>query len=494
MLSQRTPNPDFRFKMFAFQQIISIFLLNFFMAEKNRRQMLNQNSNREQWGSKIGFILAAAGSAVGLGNIWRFPYLAGENGGAAFIVVYIICVISIGIPVLIAEILIGRTAQKNPVGSFKLLHKSRLWHSIGGIGVIAGFVILSFYTVVAGWTLGYIYEAISGTLMQYSISETANSHFNDLTHNSFWNVGLLAAFMALTIIIVYFGVKKGIERGSKIMMPLLFILLIALMIKGLTMEGSSKGLEYLFYPDWSKINTSIILAALGQAFFSMSLGMGAMLTYGSYMSKKENIPASSVWIAFLDMAIAIIAGVCIFSIVFATGQNPDVGPSLIFRTLPVVFSKMAGGYWFSIVFFIALSLAALTSTVSLLEVVTAYFVDEKGWNRKKAVLIFGSLAFLIGIPSALSFNSLSEFKIFGLTFFGLTEFISSNLMLPIGGFFIAIFVGWVWGFEKVKTNLKEGAEHLFNNYPMLLSIWKIVLRFIAPVLIIIVLLSSIGLL
>lgn len=454
--------------------------------------MLDQTTSREQWGSKIGFILAAAGSAVGLGNIWRFPYLAGENGGGAFIFVYIICVLLIGIPVLIAEILIGRTAQKNPVGSFKALHNSRFWHVIGGMGVLAGFVILSFYTVVAGWTLGYIYEAVNGNLMSYQVSDVANTHFNELTNNSFWNVGLLAAFMILTMAIVYFGVQKGIERGSKIMMPMLFVLLLGLMIRGLTLDGASAGLEYLFNPDWSKINTSVVLAALGQAFFSMSLGMGAMLTYGSYMSRKDNVPVSSAWIALLDTTVAIIAGICIFTVVFATGQNPDVGPSLIFRTLPVVFTKMTGGYFFSILFFIALTLAALTSTVSLLEVVTAYFVDEKKWNRKKVVIMCGTLALLLGVPSALSFNSLSGFTIFDLTFFGLTEFISSNLMLPMGGFFIAIFVGWIWGFEKVKEIIKEGAESLFGRMPWLLSYWKVILRFVAPILIVIVLLSSIG--
>ncbi|HOI29970.1 MAG TPA: sodium-dependent transporter [Melioribacteraceae bacterium] len=453
---------------------------------------MHSNSKREQWGSKIGFILAAAGSAVGLGNIWRFPYLAGENGGAAFIFVYIICVFVIGIPVLVAEILIGRTTQKNPVGSFKLLSKSPFWSGIGGMGVIAAFVILSFYTVVAGWTFGYIIEAVNGNLMNYNIPETANSHFTELTQNSFWNVGLLALFMLLTMGIVYFGVQKGIERGSKIMMPMLFVLLIVLMIRGLTLDGASKGLEYLFNPDFSKINTGVILSALGQAFFSMSLGMGAMLTYGSYMSKKQNVPGSSVWIAMLDLSIAIISGICIFTVVFATGQNPDVGPSLIFRTLPVVFTKMPGGYFFSILFFFALTLAALTSTVSLLEVVTAYFVDEKGWSRKKAVLFFGSLSLLLGIPSALSFNLLADAQIFGLTFFGLTEFISSNLLLPIGGFFIALFVGWYWGFETVIQNVKEGAESVFGKFPWLLGYWKIILRFVAPILIIIVLLSSLG--
>lgn len=449
-------------------------------------------SNREQWGSKAGFILAATGSAVGLGNIWRFPYLAGENGGAAFIFVYIFCVVLIGIPVLIAEILIGRTTQKNPVGSFRTLHKSKFWRGIGGMGVVAGFVILSFYAVVAGWTLGYIFEAVTGNLLNYDIAEEASSHFVELTASPFWNVGLLALVMILTMAIVYFGVQKGIERGSKIMMPLLFVLLIGLMFYGLTMEGSAQGLTYLFNPDWSKINTNVILAGLGQAFFSMSLGMGAMLTYGSYMSRKENVPTSAVWIAVLDTSVALIAGICIFSVVFATGQNPDVGPSLIFRTLPVVFTKMPGGYLFAILFFVALSLAAITSTVSLLEVTTAYFVDEKKWPRKKAVLIIGTITLLLGVPSALSFSPNTSVDIFGFTFFGITEFISSNLMLPIGGFFIAIFVGWIWGFDKVTEYVKEGSEKLFERFPWMIKGWKIVLRFIAPILIIIVLLSSLG--
>ncbi|MEW6507883.1 MAG: sodium-dependent transporter [Bacteroidota bacterium] len=452
------------------------------------------NTPREQWGSKIGFILAAAGSAIGLGNIWRFPYLAGQNGGAAFIFVYILCVIAIGIPVLIAEILIGRTAQKNPVGSFKVLTTSKFYHGIGGMGVAAGFVILSFYSVVAGWTIGYLFEAINGSLLNYDVAEKASDHFFVLTHDPLWNVALLIVFMILTMAIVYFGVQKGIELGSKIMMPLLFVLLLGLMIYGLSLEGAFKGLDYLFNPDWSKINSDVILAALGQAFFSLSLGMGAMLTYGSYLTKKDNIPVSSVWVAVLDSSVAIIAGVCIFTVVFATGQNPDVGPSLIFRTLPVVFAKMTGGYYFAIFFFFALSLAALTSTVSLLEVVTAYFVDEKGWKRKNAVIVFGSFVTLLGIPSALSFNALEDFKIVGKTFFDLTEFISSNLMLPIGGFFIAIFVGWLWGFEKVKLLVMEGSEKLFEKLPWLMVFWKIILRFVAPVLILIVLLSSIGIL
>lgn len=450
------------------------------------------NKQRENWSSKLGFILAAAGSAIGLGNIWRYPYLAGENGGAAFIFVYILCVLVIGIPVLIAEILIGRTTQKNPVGTFKQLGKNKFWISIGALGVSAGFIILSFYSVVAGWTLGYIYEALIGNLIKYNASEIAKSHFVSLIQNPSWTISMHGFFMALTMLIVFFGIQKGIEVGSKIMMPLLFILLIGLMIRGITLEGASKGLEYLFYPDWSKINARVILNALGQAFFSLSLGMGAMLTYGSYMSKNDNIITSSVWVAFLDTAVAVIAGVCIFTVVFATGQNPAAGPGLIFQTLPVVFSKMSSGYIFSIIFFIAIVLAALTSTVSLLEVVSAYFVDEKKWKRKNAVLFFGFLIFLLGIPSALSFSYLSDAKLFNKTFFDLTEFLSSNIMLPVGGFFIAVFVAWIWDFEEVIKNLKPGAEIIFDKYYWLIKIWKLTLKFLAPILIIFVLLSSIG--
>lgn len=450
-------------------------------------------TGREQWGSKLGFILAAAGSAIGLGNIWRFPYLAGENGGAAFIFIYVLCAFAIGIPVLIAEILIGRSTQKDPVGAFKALHKSPFWPAIGGMGVLAGFVILSFYSVVAGWSLGYVVEAIKGSFYQYTAPDSAGKHFNDLIGNVGWSVGYMAAFMLLTMLVVYFGVQKGIERGSKIMMPMLFGLLIIVTIQGLSLEGSSAGLSYLFNPDFSKINAKVVLAALGQAFFSLSLGMGAMLTYGSYLKKKDNIPSSAVWVAVLDTSVAVIAGVAIFTVVFATKQSPDVGPSLIFRTLPAVLTQIPGGYIFSILFFVALVLAALTSTVSLLEVVTAYFVDEKKWDRKKAVLIFGMACLLLGIPSALSFNVLADSTMFGLNFFGLTEFIASNLLLPIGGFFISIFVGWVWHKATVRENVIAGAEGSFGKYPWLLTTWEIVLKYIAPILIFIVLLSSIGL-
>ena len=456
--------------------------------------MASPSPQREQWGSKLGFILAAAGSAIGLGNIWKFPYITGENGGAAFIIVYLICIAVIGLPVLVGEILIGRTTQLNPVGAFRTLSKSKFWSTIGGMGVLAGFLILSFYVIIAGWSLGYIYETVSGSFFQYDDPAKAAGHFVSLTHNIPWIIGYFAAFMLLTMGVVYGGIQKGIERGSKIMMPLLFVLLILVMIRGLTLEGADKGLEFLFKPDWGSINGQTILIALGHAFFTLSLGMGAMMTYGSYMSKKDSIFSSGLQIVILDTLIALIAGVAIFGPVFATGLEADAGPGLIFHTLPVVFMKMPGGQVFGTVFFILLSIAALTSAISLLEVITAYFVDEKKWKRHKAVMVFGFITFLLGIPSALSFNILSDFKIFGLTFFDLVDYLTANIMLPLGGFFIAIFIGHVWGFDKAIIELKKGSEDLFDKYPIVVTCWKIFIKYFAPLLILVVLLDSLGLL
>lgn len=454
--------------------------------------MAQINSGREQWGSKLGFILAAAGSAIGLGNIWKFPYIAGENGGASFIFVYLICIAVIGLPVLIAEILLGRTTQRNPVGAFKKLSNSKFWVGVGGMGVLSGFLILSFYAVIAGWSIGYVVEAIVGNFAQYNTGASASAHFNSLVTNVFWDVGYFTLFMIITMVFVFLGIRKGIERGSKIMMPILLVLLIVLMVRGITLDGSEKGLEFLLNPDWSKINAQAILIALGHAFFTLSLGMGAMLTYGSYMSKKDSVPSAALQIIILDTVIALIAGVAIFTSVFAVGLDPAAGPGLIFHTIPATFAKMPGGYFFSILFFILLSIAALTSAISLLEVVVAYFVDELGWKRKKAVFILGFITFLLGLPSALSFNVLADFTIFGKNFFDLVDFLASNIFLPLGGFLIAIFVGYVWKFDEVLSNLKEGAENLFDNYPYVISIWKFFLKYLSPVLIFIVLLHSLG--
>jgi neurotransmitter:Na+ symporter, NSS family len=450
--------------------------------------------NREKWGSKVGFVLAAAGSAIGLGNIWKFPYIAGANGGASFVLVYLICIAVIGLPVLIAEILIGRTTQRNPVGAFLKLSKSKFWASLGGMGVLAGFLILSFYAVIAGWAIGYIIESINGNFFLWPDPTASAEHFNNLVSNVYWIMGYFAFFMVLTIVIVFAGVQRGIERASKIMMPILFILLIILMIRGLTLPGAGKGIDFLWNPDWSKITASTILLALGHAFFTLSLGMGAMLTYGSYMSEEDNIPSAAFQIVVLDTLVALIAGMAIFTSVFSVGLDPAAGPGLIFHTLPGVFVKMPGGYFFSILFFIALVIAALTSSISLLEVVVSYFVDELKWKRHNAAIVLGIITFLIGVPSALSFNVLKDFHIFGKNIFDVVDYLASNILLPLGGLLISIFVAWVWGFDKVLINLKKGAEKLFNNYPWTITFWKIFIRYLSPVLIFLVFLNSIGIL
>lgn len=448
------------------------------------------DTQREHWQSRIGFILAAAGSAVGLGNIWKFPYLVGENGGASFIIVYLFCVAIIGLPVVIAEILIGRTAQKNPVGSFReLSNGSRFWSGIGFVGVIAGFLILSYYTVIAGWSLGYIVQSCTGCFEEMENVRESAMLFDGLSSMGWWCILFQGIFSAITILIIYFGVTKGIERASKIMMPLLLLLIIVMVIRGITLEGAKEGIDYLLKADFSNITTRTVLIALGQAFFSLSLGMGALLTYGSYMSKNENIPSSALSIVILDTVIAILAGFMIFPAVFAMGMQPDQGESLIFRILPIVFNTIPGGFVFRIVFFFLLSLAALTSTISLLEVITSFAVDELKLSRKKSAIIFGILVFLVGVPSALSTGILKDVEIFGLTFFGLADFIASNILLPFGGICISLFVGWFWGVKRALPHLREGAEN-FPDY--LANIWSFIIRFIAPILIFIIFLVSLG--
>jgi NSS family neurotransmitter:Na+ symporter len=446
------------------------------------------NSGREQWKSRLGFILAAAGSAVGLGNIWKFPYLVGQNGGSAFILIYLVCVMIIGLPLVMAEIVIGRTAQRNPVGSFRLLAKGNpLWIMVGGLGVVAGFCILSYYNAIAGWSLGYIFESIAGGSLSDSASIT--NTFQARVTSPWWALTTHLGFMLLTVGIIYGGVVQGIEKASKIMMPLLFILLIILVIRGVTLQNSLPGILYILKPDFSLINSRTFLTAMGQAFFSLSLGMGALLTYGSYMSRQESIPQSSVSIVLLDTLIALLAGFMIFPAVFAFGMQPDQGPALIFNLVPLIFNHIPGGAFFRVIFFILLSLAALTSTISLLEVITAYAIDELGFTRRKAALLFGGLTFLIGVPSALSFGVLSRFKIFNLDCFSFMDFISSNLFLPVGGFFIAIFVGWYWPKKEVQKNLWEGTQ----SFPTwLMTLWHLIIRYLSPVIILLIFLHSLN--
>lgn len=523
---------------------------------------MKKSGSRENWSSHLGFILAATGSAVGLGNIWRFPYVTGQNGGGAFVLLYLACIAIIGIPVMICEITLGRHTRRNPVGAFKQLNPSSCalahfiglgmmlcgglllcmgtfgwglltmlmgilvfrfrWTLVGAIGVFAGFTILSFYSVVAGWTIGYIVKAVTGSLQFTDVTAAENVFGSFITH-SYWPLLCHLVFMLMTIYIVYHGVRGGIEKWSKILMPVLFLLLVLLIIRGLTLPGAIEGVRFYLSPDFSKLTAQSVLEALGLAFFSLSLGMGAIITYGSYVDKNDNIFTAALAITALDTIVALLAGLAMFPAVFAMGFAPSVGPGLVFQVLPTVFNQIPLGALWAVIFFILLCVAALTSAISLLEVVTAYFIDERNWPRKKAALVCGGVIFLLGCLCAVSVADWERIKwletsivaIFGSThdsFFNVMDDISSNWLLPLGGLFIALFVGWVWGPNQAIKEIRHGSKnfadvHLWSllaglkddpshssdvHVVTLASLWGIFIRFISPVAILIAFLHTIG--
>lgn len=437
---------------------------------------------RGNWGSRIGFILAATGSAIGLGNIWKFPYITGVYGGGAFVLVYLGCVVIVGLPLMIAELMIGRKSKKNPVGAFKALHKPKsAWQITGWLGVLSGFVILSFYSVVAGWAMAYIFKSIVGFS---GTADQIQSQFGALVNSPIASIGWHTLFMVLCIGIVIGGVQRGIERWSKILMPTLFAILIGLMVYGLFYtHGGPKALNFLFKPDFTKLSAEAALSALGHAFFTLSLGMGAMLTYGSYMRSDESITRDAITVSFLDTIIALIAGVAIYSLVFNYQTDPAAGPGLIFQTLPVLFAET--GPWVSVPFFILLTFAALTSGISLLEVVVAYFVDERDWSRKKATLLLGGAIYVFGLLSAIAAITV-PFRGKQQGFFDIFDFISTNYMLPIGGLLTCLFAAWVM---KRADMIAE-----FGSKGIMFKGLVIILRFVTPVAVLLVLLHGLELL
>jgi NSS family neurotransmitter:Na+ symporter len=441
---------------------------------------------REQWGSKIGFVLAAAGSAVGLGNIWKFPYLTGSKGGAAFVFVYLLAVLILGLPIMIAELVIGRHTERDPVGAFKAMAGGTWWVLVGYLGVLSGFFILSFYSVVGGWTIGYIVKGITGALAHLITPEAASQVFRSFVANPVSAIVYHLLFMGATVFIVIGGVKGGIEKWNKILMPLLFAILLVLIGRGMMAEGGEKGLIFYLTPDFTQITGDTVLSALGQAFFSLSLGMGAVITYGSYLSSQERILTAAFWIVFIDTAVALLAGFAIFPSVFAMGLSPAEGPGLVFHVIPAVFARMPGGQFFAILFFLLLFLAAVTSSISLLEVVTAYLIDERGWSRRRAVLVMGTAIAIFGLPSALSFGSLAHLTIAGVTFFDFMDRLTSNYMLPIGGFFISICLGWKYGLEKTIHELDPDTRFISVK-----ELWAFSIKFVAPFVLFVVFLSLI---
>jgi len=434
-----------------------------------RRVSMSNGTQREQWGTKLGFILACAGSAVGLGNIWRFPYITGQYGGAAFVLVYVVLVFVIGFSVMLAEMAIGRNAQLNAVGSFRKI-KGGMWPIVGWMGVIAGFIILSYYGVIAGWTMAYVLKSFTG-LMQADAGAEFGAFVTNLPQVVAWQ----ALFMAITIYIVYKGIGGGIEKYCRVLMPALFLLLLVLIVRSITLPGAGAGINFYLKPDFSKLTGGALGAALGQAFFSLSLGMGCIITYGSYLGKKETLPGAAIQVCFLDTLVAFLAGLVIFPAVFAFGVEPGAGPGLTFITLPNVFGQMPGGAIWSALFFVLLFVAALTSAISLLEVVSAYFIDEIKWSRQKASMVMGIVIFLMGIPSAMGVAGVIP-KLAGRDFLDSADFLASNVLLPLGGLFIALFVGWFWT-EGAKQEVENNGTVPFGLY----TAWLWVCRVVAPI-------------
>ena len=442
---------------------------------------------QEQWTSKLGFILAAAGSAIGLGAIWKFPYMAGTNGGGIFLIFFLLMTIFIGAPILLAEFIIGRNTQKDAVMSYKHLAPKSAWPLLGYGGVIASFLILSFYSVVGGWILSYLARSFTGSLSGLTQAEYGST-FESIISSPIEAVVVQLLFLILTIWVVQGGVQQGIEKASKYMMPALFLLFIILVIRSLTLDGAMAGVEFFLKPDWSAVTGQTILMALGQSFFALSVGLSVMVTYASYLPKGESLAKSAFSVVGLNILISLLAGLVIFPAVFAFGLEPEAGPGLVFVVLPAVFNELAFGGVFLTIFLILLLFATLTSAFSILEIIVAVLSKGDANKRKKFSWIAGLLVFAAGIPNALSFGVLSEVKFFGKTFFDLADFLTSNIALPLGAFFISIFVGYVLPRKLVRREMEEGT----GSNPLLFNIWYFSIRYIVPIGIGIVFLQSIG--
>jgi len=445
------------------------------------------STGRDSFSSNIGVIAAAAGSAIGLGNIWRFPYVVGENGGGAFLFIYLGFVLLIGIPVMLSEFTIGRNTQRNAVGAFLRLAPGKPWFLIGAMGVICAFMILAFYAAVAGWTLEYLYQAITNAFSGKS-PDQLNQEFTSFRNSSGWPVIWFLIFMALTAGIVMAGVKNGIEKYAKILMPVLLLIIVILIIRSVTLPGAGEGLSFLFKPDFSKITATTILEALGQAFFSLSIGMGTLITYGSYIQKRDNLGRTAFNVSLADTLIAVLAGMAIFPAVFAFGIDPAAEEGLVFITLPNIFQQMAGGYIFALLFFILLSVAALTSTISVLEVVVAFMAEELKMKRRLATILAASLISILGVLAAGSWGWFSGITIAGKNIFGVLNWTTANLLLPMGGFFIVIFVGWFMG----KRLVREEITNQGSLRAWFLKLFIFIVRYIAPIAILLVFLNGVG--
>ena len=453
------------------------------MKSANKRQ----RRGRETFGSSFGVLVALAGSAVGLGNLWRFPYLVGQNGGAAFILIYLVFVCLLGLPILFSEFIIGRRSQASARAAFQALAPGEKWGLAGVMAVISCTLILSFYSVVGGWGFEYLYKSVC---MEFTRGDGdhLSSMFSSFSTSTWRPLVCHTLFLASTAGIVISGVKNGIEKFSKVMMPLLFLIMIAIAVRSLTLQGGGEGVTYLFKPDWSKVTSSTLLAALGQAFFSLSLGSGMVITYGSYVKKDANILSLGAQTAAADTVFALIAGCAIMPAVFAFGISPSEGPGLVFITLPYIFGQLPLGEFIAILFFLALLLAALTSSISIMEVIVAFVIEEFHVKRRSSVLIVFIGLWLLGSLCSLSLGVLSDWKIFGKTIFDLFDYVSANVLMLIGGLVVVIFVGWKLTKPAMRDELtNSGNLHIPNWF---INLLYFLIRYIAPAAIIIIMVSQ----
>jgi len=454
---------------------------------------VKNNDKREGFSSGIAVFLATLSSTVGLGNIWKFPYVTGKYGGGAFLLLYLISVIFVAMPVMISELYIGRKTRKNPIGAIKILGKKKYWKVIGYMGILSALLILFYYSAVAGWVYSYIFKAIRGIFSSVSQNQMQDI-FNDTVSGAAWPVVWQIAAITVVSSIIIFGVKNGIERITKLLMPVLLTLIIVCDIRSLFLPGAANGIKFLFKVDFSSITSEVILMALGLSFFKLSLGTGTMITYGSYFTQDNNMIATSGKVALADTIVSLLAGIAVFPAVFSFGMAPSQGPGLLFMTIPLVFSKMPFGSFLIIIFFVLTAIAATTAMVSLFEVPVAFLIEEGKLSRGTAVFISAVTIILFGLPAALSANSsgiLSYLKLFGLTFFDFFDFTSQNILLPLGGLFIAIFLGYVIKKQDIRMELSNGGN--LNN-KSIINIYLFILRYFTPVLLLIVFLSVMGIL
>lgn len=433
--------------------------------------------NRAQFASRVGVVAVTVGSAVGLGNIWRFPYEAGMHGGGAFLLLNLLFVFLIGVPVICAEFIIGRHTGANVRTAFRRLKPGSRWGIVGLIGLLAAILIISFYSVVAGWTMEYVVKSIGGFAGVTSV-DGLHDQFDTFAQSNIRPAIWTVIFLFCNYIILVQGVEKGIEKVSKVLMPTLFVLLVAFAVHSLMMPEAKTGFEFLFRPDFSQVTPSVVLGAMGQAFFSLSLGLGVLITYSSYFSRETSLVKTAAITALLDLVVALIAGVIIFPAVFTYGQVPTAGPKLVFEVLPAIFINMSGGVVWSTLFFVILFVASLTSTISMCEIQIAYFMEEKHLSRFGATNLTVAIAMVLGVLCALSFGCLSGYTVCGLTLFGLFDYVSSNILLPLGGMLISFFVGWVLNKSIVTSELMNGSDSALCK--ALVRAISFCLRYVAP--------------